>query len=197
MILYGLNAVSETRKWVNVDKKQKKSSPDEQLFRQEMNDVVPLKLRPTTSSKAPRTPARKRRQETITANSVGTFLSVTDDQTHSDADDGSSHRKHGVQKRVMQKLKRGRFPIGEQLDLHHMSTETGHMALLEFIADAQRRKLECVRIIHGKGLRSERGPRLRLMTRQLMRDHPQVLAFTACKPADGGSGAMDVLLKST
>ena len=97
----------------------------------------------------------------------------------------------------MQKLKRGRFPVGEQLDLHNMTTEMGHKALLEFIADAQRSKIECVRIIHGKGLRSENGPRLKLMTRQLMRDHPQVLAFTACKPTDGGSGAMDVLLKST
>jgi DNA-nicking Smr family endonuclease len=180
-----------------LDKKQKKLSLDEQLFLQEMNDVVPLKVRPTTDSKAPRTPARRRKPEIVIASPDGTFLPSTDDQTHSDADDGSSHRKHGVQKRIMQKLKRGRFPIGEQLDLHHMTTETGQTALLEFIADAQRRKFECVRIIHGKGLRSESGPRLRLMTRQLMRDHPQVLAFTACKPADGGSGAMDVLLKST
>ena len=179
-----------------MDKKQKYLSLDEQLFQQEMNDVVPLKASPTTDSKAPRKPARKRGPETVAINPAGIFLPSTDDQIHSDAADGSSHRKHGVQKRIMQKLKRGRFPVGGQLDLHHMSTETGHMALLEFIADAQRNKLECVRIIHGKGLRSESGPRLQLMTRQLMRDHPQVLAFTACKPADGGSGAMDVLLKS-
>jgi len=77
-----------------------------------------------------------------------------------------------------------------------MTTETGHRALLEFIEDAQKAKLECVRIIHGKGLRSEHGPRLKLMARQFLRDHPQVLAFTSCKPADGGSGAVDVLLKS-
>ena len=179
-----------------MDKKQKSLSLDEHLFRQEMNDVVPLKASPATDSKAPRTPARKRGPETVAVNPAGIFLPSTDDKLHSDAGDGSSHRKHGVQKRIMQKLKRGRFPVGGQLDLHQMSTETGHTALLDFIANAQCNKLECVRIIHGKGLRSESGPRLKLMTRQLMRDHPQVLAFTACKPADGGSGAMDILLKS-
>jgi len=180
-----------------VDKKQKKLSMDEQLFRQEMNGVVPLKTEPKADSKTHRTPARKRSLEFGVTSSAETFLPSTDDQMHSDTDDGSSHRKHGVQKRIMQKLKRGHFPVGDQLDLHHMTTQAGHMALLEFIADAQHRELECVRIIHGKGLRSESGPRLRLMTRQFMRDHPQVQAFTACKPADGGSGAMNVLLKTT
>ena len=180
-----------------MDKKQKKLSLDENLFRQEMHDVIPLRVRPTTDSKAPRTRARKPGQGSAVEDQAGALLLLTGDQTHSDADDGSSHRKHGVQKRIMQKLKRGHFPVGDQLDLHHMTTQAGHTALLEFIADAQRRKLACVRVIHGKGLRSETGPRLQLMTRQLMREHPKVLAFTPCKPADGGSGAMDVLLKST
>jgi len=97
----------------------------------------------------------------------------------------------------MQRLKRGQFPLGDQLDLHHMTTETGHIALLEFIAGAQNAKLQCVRIIHGKGLRSVNGPRLKLMAWQVLRDHPQVLAFSTCKPSDGGSGAVDVLLKSS
>ena len=122
---------------------------------------------------------------------------LADDQTHVDTDDGSSHRKNGVQMRILQKLKRGQFSLGAQLDLHHMTTRTAHTALLEFIEDSQNRSLESVRIIHGKGTRSESGPRLKLMTHKLLREHPQVLAFTACKPADGGTGATDILLKST
>ena len=174
----------------------KTQTPDEHLFRQEMEGVVPLSTPARSDSKAPRTTKRKPARETVPAEAARTFLPSADDGTHIDADDGSSHRKNGVQKRVMQKLKRGQFAVGEQLDLHHMTTETGHRALREFIEDAQKAKLECVRIIHGKGLRSEHGPRLKLMTRQFLRDHPQVLAFTSCKPADGGSGAVDVLLKS-
>ncbi|MBT8075571.1 MAG: Smr/MutS family protein [Gammaproteobacteria bacterium] len=83
----------------------------------------------------------------------------------------------------------------DQLDLHHMSVATGHRALLDFIADARRLGHESIRIIHGKGRHSESGPRLRTMTREVLRQHPQVLAFTPCKPADGGDGATDVLLK--
>lgn len=97
----------------------------------------------------------------------------------------------------MQKLKRGHYKVGAVLDLHNMTMETGRTALLEFISEAKSGLLESVRVIHGKGLHSENGPRLKLMTRQLLRDHPQVLAYTSCKPADGGDGAVVVLLKSS
>jgi DNA-nicking Smr family endonuclease len=168
---------------------------DEHLFRQEMDGVEPLKTSPRTDSKVPRARARKPAAEFVPTTFDQALSPPANDRAHIDTDDGSSHRKNGVQKRIMQKLKRGHFPVGRQLDLHHMNTKTGHTALLKFISDAQNSALECIRIIHGKGLRSESGPRLKLMARQLLREHPQVLAFTACKPADGGSGAVDVLLK--
>ena len=169
---------------------------DEHLFRKEMGDVVPLKTAPTTDSKAPPVRHRQRRHETMLAQYAHTSQPPADNQTYIETDEGASHRKNGVQIGLMQKLKRGRFPLGGQLDLHSMNMVTAQTALLEFIVDAQNRTIECIRIIHGKGLRSDRGPRLKLMTRQILRNHPQVLAFTVCKPADGGSGAVDVLLKS-
>jgi len=118
-------------------------------------------------------------------------------QAHISSEDGSSHRKDGIQKRTMQKLKRGHFKVGDELDLHNMTIETAQKVLLDFIVKAQGKSLSSVRIIHGKGLRSDKGPRLKLMTRQLLRNHPQVLAYVSCKPADGGDGAVDVLLKSS
>ena len=177
-------------------KKKKELPPDDQLFQQAMAGVEPLKSLARADSKLPKPSASKRSHETILTDSTQTFSPLAEDQRGIYADDGSSHRKNGVQNRIMQKLKRGRFPVGDQLDLHHMNTETGAKAVLEFIADSQTGLLKCIRIIHGKGLRSEQGPRLKTMTRQLLRDHPQVLAFTACKPADGGDGATDVLLKT-
>lgn len=178
-------------------KKQNHPLTDDLLFQQEMSGVVPLKTAPTTDSKAPRIANLKRKQEDFSAGPYLSNLVPSETPGHSDAEDGSSHRKNGIQKRTMQKLKRGRFEVGAELDLHNLTTEKGHAALLEFIAEAQSRSLVSVRVIHGKGLRSENGPRLKLMTRQLLRDHPQVLAYTRCKPADGGDGAVDVLLKSS
>ena len=178
-------------------KKQKIQSLDEQLFRQEMGDVVPLKTPPRSDSKAPRKPHRKPGQQAVLASAARVCRPPANEHEHIDAEDGSSHRKNGVQKKLMQKLKRGQFPMGGQLDMHHMSVATAHDTLLDFISESQSRSLGCVRVIHGKGLRSSQGPRLKLMARQALRDHPQVLAFTACKPADGGSGAVDVLLKTS
>ena len=178
-------------------KKQKHQLLDDHLFRQEMAGVVPLKTAPTTGSRAPRTVNRKHKPEDFSASPDLSNLASADNQGQTDAEDGSSHRKNGIQKRTMQKLKRGRFKVGAELDLHNLTMKKGRSVLLEFIAEAQSRSLESVRVIHGKGLRSENGPRLKLMTRQLLRDHPQVLAYTSCKPADGGDGAVDVLLKSS
>lgn len=98
---------------------------------------------------------------------------------------------------MLQKLKRGHFPPGDQLDLHHETVVTAHTMLQNFITDAQRQRLRCIRIIHGKGLRSEAGPVLKNMVHQALRDHHGVLAFTTCKPAHGGSGAVDVLLRTS
>jgi DNA-nicking Smr family endonuclease len=178
-----------------VVKKTLPKTGDEHLFRQEMGDVMPLKVQARTDSKVPRSLYRKQAIDDRAmdfdrdpAQTVSEHLSIN-------AEDGSSHRKNGVQKRIIQKLKRGQFPVNAELDLHNMTLDTAHRVLLEFIDESQTNSLECVRIVHGKGLRSGQGPRLKLMTRQLMREHAGVLAFNACKPAEGGTGAMHVLLK--
>ena len=179
-----------------MDKKKNKLPADGHLFQQAMDGVKPLNSPLRTDSKAPRVPRRIGRHEKNPPAPSQNFDHATEEDSGIDTEDGASYRKNGVQKRIMQKLKRGRFQLGDQLDLHHMNTKTGAAVLLEFIAHSQAGSLECIRIIHGKGLRSEQGPKLKTMTRRLLREHPQVLAFTACKPADGGDGATDVLLKS-
>jgi DNA-nicking Smr family endonuclease len=180
-----------------VVKKQKHQLLDEQLFRQEMAGVMPLRRKPTTDSKAPRRKGNKPGAEAFPEDSNTLCSSLVDSPDSVDSPDGSSHRKNGIQKRTMQKLKRGRFAVGAELDLHNMNMETARSVLSRFIADSQSKSLSSVRIIHGKGLRSEGGPKLKLMTQQILRDHPGVMAYTTCKPANGGDGAVDVLLKTS
>lgn len=178
-------------------KKQNERHSDTQLFREKMTGVTPLKTEPTTDSKPPRTVKRIRTPEKLSEIYDPSSFASASKQPHIDADDGSSHRKNGIQKRTMQKLKRGHFAVGAELDLHNMTIKTAQTLLLEFIEEALTESLVSVRVIHGKGLRSTNGPRIKLMTRQLLRDHPGVLAYTNCKPADGGDGAVQVLLKSS
>lgn len=178
-------------------KKTKQPVLDQHLFRQEVDDVVPLKWSSTTESRAPRKRPLPKKPGSGIPEADNLVMHSTVSQFHIDSEDGSSHRKNGVQKRLIQKLKRGQFPVTAQLDLHNMTVKAGQDALSRFIHQSGAHTMQCVRVIHGKGLRSNQGPLLKIMARQLLREHPQVLAFTACKPAQGGEGATDVLLRAS
>jgi DNA-nicking Smr family endonuclease len=57
--------------------------------------------------------------------------------------------------------------------------------------------VRCVRVIHGKGLRSnERLPVLKNLVSHLLRQIPAVMAFVSARQNDGGTGATYVLLRS-
>jgi DNA-nicking Smr family endonuclease len=76
-----------------------------------------------------------------------------------------------------------------------MTVAPAKAALREFLLDAQRAGLRCLRIIHGKGLRSgHRGPVLKNTANLLLQRTDAVLAFTSARPVDGGTGAIYVLL---
>lgn len=173
---------------------RERKETDGELFRQAMLDVKPLRAPARSQSKAPHKPARP----PVVSIAVEEAVPTDRGERHSGAsDDDTSHRKHGVQIRLLQKLKRGRFPPADTLDLHHLTVARGLPVLHRFLDEARTNGMQCVRVIHGKGLRSSNGPRLKLAVQQALREHAAVLAFTMCKPADGGSGAVDVLLKSS
>ncbi|MGD9020484.1 MAG: Smr/MutS family protein [Lysobacterales bacterium] len=167
---------------------------DEELFRQAMQDVEPLRAPARSNSKAPR---KSDRPSSRVAQPTPQRAPGRKASPGGASDNHGSHRKHGVQVRTLQKLKRGRFPPADTIDLHHLTVARGLAVLQEFLDQSRTDGLQCVRVIHGKGLRSQNGPRLKQAVHRALRDDPGVLAFTICKPADGGSGAVDVLLKSS
>ena len=70
------------------------------------------------------------------------------------------------------------------------------MALAEFIRLSHRQGLRCVRVVHGKGLGSPgKMPVLKNKVHSWLVQKNQVLAFVQAKPAEGGAGALVVLLK--
>jgi len=178
-----------------VDKKQAQGMEDENLFRQETQDVVPLKTPARSDSRTPRKATRSPQWQTKPRDIHSGSISPATAAEQAGSEETASYRRNGVQTRLLQKLKRGRFPPADQLDLHHETTVAAHTMLQDFIAKAQDQRLQCIRIIHGKGLRSKTGPVLKHMVHQALREHAGVLAFTTLKPAHGGSGAVDVLLK--
>jgi DNA-nicking Smr family endonuclease len=70
------------------------------------------------------------------------------------------------------------------------------VALSEFIRQAQRQGLRCLRVVHGKGLGSPgKTPVLKSKVHSWLVQKNQVMAFVQAKPAEGGAGALLVLLK--
>jgi DNA-nicking Smr family endonuclease len=95
----------------------------------------------------------------------------------------------------MRKLRRGQFSSRAELDLHGLRSEEARRTVAEFLHAARERNLRCVRIIHGKGRGSgARGPVLKQKLGSWLRQRSEVLAFCSARPADGGSGALYVLL---
>ncbi|MBF0554323.1 MAG: Smr/MutS family protein [Nitrospirae bacterium] len=84
----------------------------------------------------------------------------------------------------------------DYLDLHGYTLEEAEIMAGEFIRDSVRRRLRCVKIIHGRGLRSPSGPVIKdALMRWLTGRRKYVKAFATARGCDGGLGAVYVLLK--
>ncbi len=102
-----------------------------------------------------------------------------------------------VSRKALRALGQRRNPVADSFDLHGMNEKQARAALERFLAESLRDGLSCVRVVHGKGLRSPGPAVLRLMSWQLLWRHPEVLALKPCAPRDGGSGAVLVMLART
>jgi len=111
-----------------------------------------------------------------------------------DAADELSYRHPKVTERVFKQLRRGEFSIQDEIDLHHLRAADAEAILKQFLTEARRGHHPCVRIVHGKGLRSEGAPVLKMLVDRVLRHRGDVLAFASAPVNQGGSGAVLVLL---
>jgi DNA-nicking Smr family endonuclease len=112
-----------------------------------------------------------------------------------DTDDSLSYRRPGVGPEVVRKLRRGHWSLQGQIDLHGLRSDEARTALGQFIRHAHKLGWRCVRVVHGKGLGSPgRTPVLKGKTQRWLVQKKEVLAFVQARAADGGAGALIVLL---
>lgn len=103
----------------------------------------------------------------------------------------------GLQNQVLRKLRRGHWVTQGELDLHGLTVAEAKLELIQFLQHCQKNGLRCIRIIHGKGLRSKnREPVLKHKVAHWLMQRDETLAFCQARAADGGGGAMLVLLRS-
>ena len=112
-----------------------------------------------------------------------------------DTDETLSFRRPEISVEVVRKLRRGHWALQAQIDLHGLRRDEAREALGQFVHEAGRRGLRCVRVVHGKGNGSPgREPILKGRVRRWLVQKEEVLAFVQAKASDGGAGALMVLL---
>jgi DNA-nicking Smr family endonuclease len=166
---------------------------DEALFREAMKGVVPLKGGGRHGDRRPAPSPRPVQREADDA----AVLQEMMDGPLTDIGEELSYCGPGVQDSTFRKLRRGNYHVGAELDLHGMRSDEAKLAIVHLLADAVDRGVRCVRIIHGKGLRSKGdGPVLKQRLDGWLRQRNEVLAFCSARPNDGGTGAAYVLLRA-
>jgi DNA-nicking Smr family endonuclease len=174
--------------------------PDEEteearLFRDAVRDVRPLRANvPAAALPKPRPRARFARADRAAV--LRESLDGAGPETPHGGD-ALTFQRPGVSSSVLRRLRRGEYRVQREIDLHGLTVPEAKQALRQFLIASLEQDVRCVRIIHGKGLRSgHRGPVLKAAVGGVLHRTGAVLAYVSARPADGGTGALYVLLST-
>jgi DNA-nicking Smr family endonuclease len=162
-----------------------------------VGQVVPLRKPPAPAPERARPEAIARQRERDEQAALAESISdAFDAESLLETDDALSYRRHGIGLDVVRKLRRGVWVLQDEIDLHGLRREEARERVAAFLRGASRAGFRCVRVVHGKGHGSPgREPVLKAKVKSWLVQHQDVLAFTHARPADGGHGALIVLLK--
>ena len=177
-------------------KAAKQTASDKDLFVRAAGAVKPLpdkrKLHHKVEPKIPPAMQYQRDEKAVLKEAISDEFDVS---TLLECDEHLSFRRPGIGPDVTRKLRRGDWSIQRQLDLHGLRRDDAREALSIFIREAHKQGIRCVRVVHGKGLGSPgKAPVLKSRVHSWLVQKNEVLAFVQAKPADGGAGALVVLL---
>lgn len=178
---------------------QKKPPPDEHddddaaLFREAIGDVRRIEIKEQTiSRKKPVADSKMFRRDE--AEALRDSRSVSIAEAYLNSADELSYRRPEIPEKWFKQLKRGQISIQDELDLHHCRAADAEVFLKQFLNQAREEAHYCVRVIHGKGLRSESAPVLKALVDRVLRHRGDVLAFSSAPLTQGGTGAVLILL---
>ena len=164
---------------------------DGDLFKEAMQDVNPIKQDNKVRIKPARKNIKVRNHE-----SPSNINDVFSDAPVDECPDQLLYSRDGITPDTLKKLRKRKFHIDNSIDLHGMTVDAARDYLLEFLAECEAGASRCIIIVHGKGYSSPgKKPVIKPMVNRWLRATPLVLAFSSALPADGGTGAVYVLLK--
>lgn len=172
---------------------------DAEHFRSAMQNVRPLKSDDRHYALTPKRPTSKQPRAAV-ADPVAAIKTCENENLAALVAEACVHSRalwrDGLSRKALRSLGGAQIPVADSFDLHGLTENQASKALRQFLAESLGDELRCVRVVHGKGLRSQGPAVLKLMSWQLLWQHPAVLALKPCSAQDGGSGAVLVMLKS-
>jgi DNA-nicking Smr family endonuclease len=179
-----------------MNSRKKLSQDDIELFRRSVGPVRKINHDRAVHARKTHPPRPQQRQEKEQSSGTDTFSEYFDPGEVS-PDETLFFTRPGLQQRKLQQLRRGRLPVGAELDMHGMTAAIARNELVQFIASCREQHIRCARIIHGKGYRTGgQAPILKNRLNSWLRQHHEVLAFSSAPQHAGGSGAVHVLLRA-
>ena len=167
---------------------------ERELFRQAVGPVTRIKSNPRVDTSPSKTLPKRIKQPHFPEETV--MLETDYHLELVSPEDRLFFYKPGVAEKTLRQLKKGQLRCESQLDLHNLTIEEAENKLHHFLSLSHKAGLRCVRIIHGKGHSSKTPyPILKNQVNNWLRHHAFVLAFSSAKPAEGGTGAIYVLIK--
>ncbi|NCF49912.1 MAG: hypothetical protein GWP36_10435 [Bacteroidetes bacterium] len=147
---------------------------------------APLAVRPISGSKNRKTSLRADKNSALPDTQKLAPMPV----------DVRSGEHAGLNRSTLRRLKQGEMDIAARLDLHGMTAAQAERRLYRFIETAALAQHRCVLVITGKGANG-----MGVLRRQVplwLKSPPlsqNILALSSAKPADGGDGALYVMLR--
>lgn len=182
---------------------------DKNLFLEAMLDVVPLSesktiqkavngAKKTSESEIiQRVRKKHNHQQTNSAQTIIPDLFKGKHIAKVTAFESLLYHQKGVRTQELGKLKKGELSMQHCLDLHGLTIKEAEIEIIDFLNQAYSDKYRSIRIIHGKGYNSkEEFPALKNLVNLILRKTKIVIAFASTPEKQGGTGAVNILLKA-
>jgi len=168
------------------------------LFRSVVGEAQPIDTRNRVELNRPTPrPAPIKREEDERAALDESLAAPLTFEDRLDMGDEAAFLRPGLPRRVLTDLRRGRWVLQGQIDLHGLIRDEARSALAHFLHDSLLQGKRCIRVIHGKGHGSPgKVSILKQLSRGWLAQREEILAFCQAGPHDGGAGALLVLLRA-
>lgn len=172
-------------------------SLDDDVFQEAMADVREIK----EFRKLPVSSPRKIKRQSVKKDpSLSILKEIVDGKKKITLSDTSEYIEWvcpNTRKDIARKLHMGNYSVQDFIDLHGMTRAEAEEAFSLFFKKSVRQGLFCIKVIHGRGLRSPNGPVLKKALEKWLNGNLRkwVLAYSTAKDCDGGLGATYIILK--